>query len=259
MAIFDRMFVNDLGMSFNSGSMFALLLIALVTAFGIYYFSIKDKRPNFNLAFICLAYILLGYSSYAMVVVRSNDNPAIDMNNPEEPNNLVSYINREQYGDRPLLKGPYFNAKPTDIIEGATIYRKDSNAYTAIGTKREYEYDPYYNTFFPRMGDMNKDGSESGYRFWGNMSEVENEINALQQEMQRAQSPEDKSKIQGQINDLKAQKPKMSNNLAFCSDTNLATCITDTSCGILLVVKTINKDIALITKLKRLGFLEFLL
>lgn len=215
MAIFDRLFVNNLGMSFNSGAMFALFLIISITAFGIYYFSTKDKRPYFNLAFICLAYILLGYSSYAMVVVRSNDNPAIDMNNPEEPNNLVSYINREQYGDRPLLKGPYFNAKPVGIIEGATIYRKDSNAYTAIGNKREYEYDPYYNTFFPRMGDMNKDGGEAGYRYWGNMSDVENEINALQQEMQRAQSPEDKSKIQGQIEDLKAQKPKMSNNLAF--------------------------------------------
>ena len=69
--------------------------------------------------------ILLGYSSYAMVVVRSNDNPAIDMNNPEEPFNLVSYVNREQYGDRPLLYGPYFNAQPESVIDGKTKYRKE--------------------------------------------------------------------------------------------------------------------------------------
>ena len=141
MAKFDLLFVNSFGFGFGSGSMFALILIVGITVTGIYYFTKIKVRPHYNLAFLCLAYILLGYSSYTMVVIRSLDNPAIDMNNPEEPFNLLSYINREQYGSRPLAYGPYFNAPPVDVIEGDSIYRKDEKSYTGIGIKREYEYD----------------------------------------------------------------------------------------------------------------------
>jgi MFS family permease len=215
MAKMDLFFVNSLGFGFNTGSIFTLLLLIGGTAYGIFYFSKRKVNRYANLAFICFGYILLGYSSYAMVVVRSNDNPAIDMNNPEEPFNLLSYVNREQYGDRPLLYGPYFNAQPVDVIEGKTKYRKDKTQYTEIGRNQEYKYDPEYNTFFPRMGDMQKDGSEQGYRSWGGMSDITAQIQGLQGNLQQTQDPKEKERISQEIQALKDIKPKMSNNLSF--------------------------------------------
>ncbi len=223
MAKMDLFFVNTMGFGFGSGSLFAIILLIAGVAYGIYYFSKVKLKRNVNLAFICLAYILLGYSSYAMVVVRSADNPPIDMNNPEEPFNLLSYINREQYGDRPLAYGPYYNAPVADenedgypdIKEGSTIYRKDSTEYTDIGVRQEYIYDKSYSTVLPRMGDMQKDGGESQYRFWSNMVDLDNRINGLEQGLQRTKDPKEKERIQAELTEAKAEKPKMLNNLTF--------------------------------------------
>lgn len=223
MAKMDLIFVNDIGASFHTGSMFALVLLIGLTAYGIYYFAKVKPHHMANLGFICLAYVLLGYSSYAMVVVRSLDNPAIDMNNPEEPFNLLSYINREQYGDRPLAYGPYFNAPPADenndgypdIKEGRTLYRKDKTAYTDIGVKQEYIYDKSYSTIFPRMGDKDKETSEQGYRSWGNMKDVVEQLDYAEQRLANSQDPKEKQEIQAEINEIKSIKPKMSNNLSF--------------------------------------------
>ncbi len=213
MATMDIMFVNDMGLPFNSGTLAAILIFVGATVYGIYYFAKVKPNQLANLAFVCLAYVLFGYSSYAMVVVRSSDNPAIDMNNPEEPSNLLSYINREQYGDRPLFKGPYFNAQPVDVKEGKVSYRKDSANYVESGIKQEYVYNDADYTFFPRMGPADK--PEQGYYSWGNMSDVANQIEYAEQSLSQTEDPKQKAEIQEQIKFLKAEKPKMSNNLAF--------------------------------------------
>jgi len=215
MAEMDLFFVNSLGFGFNTGTIFAILLLIGLAVFGIYYFTVKSKSQYVSLGFICFAYILLGYSSYAMVVIRSSDDPAIDMNNPEEPFQLLSYINREQYGDRPLLNGPYFNAKPIDVKTSGMKYRKDDKEYVELGPNQEYIFDPEYNTYFPRMGDMQKDGSEQGYRSWGGMSEVTNAIEAAQSRMQQEQDPKKQQEIQAEIEGYKAEKLRFSNNLKF--------------------------------------------
>lgn len=224
MAKMDLLFVNDFGLPFHSGSLFAIALLIGLTAYGIHYFSKVKVNRMVHLGFVCLAYVLLGYSSYAMVVVRSLDDPAIDMNNPEEPFNLLSYINREQYGDRPLFYGPYFNAPPADengdgypdIKEGRKMYRKDSSEYVQTGVKQDYIYDKSYSTFFPRMGDKDKGTSEQGYRSWGNMQEISNQIEYLeQQRLAQATDDKERNEIRAQIEDLKMRKPKMTNNLAF--------------------------------------------
>lgn len=167
-AKFDLYFVNDMGMAFGTGiKVFAALLLGSLAA-GIWW-THKKKNTVWNTTLLAFAFILIGYSSYSMVVIRSLANPPIDMNNPEEPFNLVSYLNREQYGDRPLLKGPYFNAKLKDFKEGKQEWRKGKDGYEDAGHQVDYEWDPKFVTMFPRMGDMQKSSSPQGYSYWADV------------------------------------------------------------------------------------------
>ncbi len=208
----DLFFVNSLGMGFWSGVFAGILIIGGVVGYGIYY---TRKKSHIHLAFICLAYILLGYGSYSMVVIRSNEPLPIDMSNPEEPFNLADYINRAQYEERPLVYGPYFNAKPVEVKNTGDLYRKDSTQYTHIGEKQEYAYDPAYNTFFPRMGDMQKDGSPSGYRYWGGMNETNTSIDNLERQIGETADQTAREELRARLEELKAEKPTMANNLQF--------------------------------------------
>ncbi|MCB9195355.1 MAG: DUF2723 domain-containing protein [Flavobacteriales bacterium] len=106
---FERTFTNSFGMGFNSGfTIFMLLVIGLLT-FGILYTSKKGKSL-WNNIIVSLTMLLIGYSSFTMIVVRSNANPPLDENNPETLSSLVSYLNRDQYGSWPILRGPYWNS-----------------------------------------------------------------------------------------------------------------------------------------------------
>lgn len=168
-AFFDRMFVNSMGMPFNSGVLFTIFLLIALIVFGIRY-THKKKMPLANLAVLCFSFIMLGYSSYTMVVVRSLADPAIDMNNPEDAYSLLSYIQREQYGDRPLLYGPHFTAResrPVDIKEGAMQYRKGPEGYEETGRKIDYVWDSKYMTIIPRMGDLTD--KADGYPIWSDV------------------------------------------------------------------------------------------
>lgn len=169
-AFFDRVFVNSLGMPFNTGLTFFMVLLLGLISYGI-YFSYKKNHSILNLSLNCLLFIMLGYSSYGMVVIRSLADPAIDMNNPEDAYTLTSYINREQYGDRPLLYGPYYNANYVSTEEGSMQYRKGTDKYEEIGNKIEPVWDPKYCTVFPRMGDMQKEGGAQGYQMWSGAKE----------------------------------------------------------------------------------------
>ncbi len=168
-AFFDRLFVNSFGLPFHSGVFFTVFLIIALAVFGIQY-THKRKWPLVNLAVLCFSFIMLGYSSYTMVVVRSYADPAIDMNNPEDAYSLLSYIQREQYGDRPLLYGPHFTAResrPVDIKEGAMQYRKGKESYEEVGEKIEYVWDSKYMTILPRMGDLTD--KADGYPIWSDV------------------------------------------------------------------------------------------
>jgi hypothetical protein len=110
---FERTFVNSFGMPFNSGAIFYLLLVIVLITLGI----IMTQKRNLVLANTLLLGItmaILGYTTFATVIIRSNANTPMDENNPENLFALLSYLNREQYGDRPLLFGQYFNT-PQDL------------------------------------------------------------------------------------------------------------------------------------------------
>ncbi len=116
-ALFEIYFVNSLGLPFGTGAItFGLILIGGLVC-GIWYTN-RTKRVIWNTFLNAIAFILIGYASYAVVVIRSNDNPPIDENDPQDVMSFVSYLKREQYGSRPLLYGPYFTAQPIDYKQG---------------------------------------------------------------------------------------------------------------------------------------------
>ncbi len=88
--------------------LFAMFAVAAMVI-GLVYYSHVRRRPVLNLASICLLMVLVGYSTYAVIFIRSAADPPIDENDPENPAAIVSYLAREQYGETPLLRGPSFN------------------------------------------------------------------------------------------------------------------------------------------------------
>jgi hypothetical protein len=147
-AYFDLFFVNTLGLGFGSGVVFfAALLIGALT-WGITY-SIKKRNKFLNLALLSTALIIFGYCSFAMIIIRAKASPNLNNSNPDNAFSFLSYLNREQYGDRPLLFGPNYNSEKVSLKEGKNIYRKGDTKYEVSGKKTDYEYDK--TTPFPRM------------------------------------------------------------------------------------------------------------
>ncbi len=147
---FEIFFVNTLGLPFGSGAIFIGALIIGALVWGIMY-SIKKQNVILNTSLVGLAFILIGYSSYALVVIRSNYNTPINENDPSDVMSFVKYLKREQYGSRPLLHGQYFTAQPIDTKEGAPSYVKGKDKYEIEERSRSYVYDPSQTTILPRM------------------------------------------------------------------------------------------------------------
>lgn len=161
---FDLLFVNTFGLPFWSGFIFFLLLITAAIIYGLKH-SVEKNKPVLNLAILCFTFILVGYSSYAMIVIRSAANPPMDENDPEQVFSLLSYINREQYGDRPLFYGQYYNARQVDLEEGAMQYTRDEEKYIPTTAKITPIYDPAASTIFPRMYSA-QENHISAYKEW---------------------------------------------------------------------------------------------
>lgn len=147
-AHFDLFFVNTLGLGFGSGAIFFFSLLIGSIAFGIVY-SIRNKKPLLNLALVCVAFIYFGYSSFVYIPIRASANTNLDNSHPDNAFTLYGYLNRIQYGETPLLYGPYFDAKITDVTDGSTLYQRGITKYESAGKKQDYVYD--HNTILPRM------------------------------------------------------------------------------------------------------------
>lgn len=119
---FELRFVNGMGLPFNTGVLvYALLLIGGIT-WGLLWTQ-RNGKVLWNTVILGVAVILVGYSTYAMIVIRSVANPPIDENNPENVFNLLSYLNREQYGDRPLLIGQFWDSPySNERKDGTPVY-----------------------------------------------------------------------------------------------------------------------------------------
>lgn len=193
-------FVNSFGLPFFSGAITFFVLLILGFYYSIRYAQNNHKTILYN-SLMGLAVLLIGYGSFAVIVIRSDANTPLDENDPENLVNLHSYLKREQYGSAPLLKGPYWNSEQAEeggdaspayvrrfVVEkdgeivktfkkqtdaeywkeknskDAEITEKyfESNAEGRIGGVPEFEQ----NTLFPRMYDKTVPQKVDGYKSW---------------------------------------------------------------------------------------------
>lgn len=224
---FELLFVNNLGLPFNSGLIFFIFFLAASTIWGVYESYTQKSKRRMNLSFLltvallgipfyghgtssvvigvivlailafylfsksigqkyqisartlntsllCIMMIIVGYSSYALIVIRSTANPPMDQNSPEDIFTLGEYLGREQYGTRPLFYGQAYSSKvqlkPENgycvpvAVEGAPVYGRkekasadEKDSYVVVRNRTEYKY--AQNMVFPRMysGDHTKE------------------------------------------------------------------------------------------------------
>lgn len=161
----DRWMVNGFGASYGVGIVlfFAILLIIITI---LLFISHKKQWAAAQIGLLCMVFILIGYSSYLMVPIRAAAKPPVNINAPADAYSFLSYLNRDQYGSRSLLHGPYFNAPIKDFTLGKEAWRPSGGKYVVTGRENEYEFDPAYTTFFPRMGNTFDGSSQTGYIGW---------------------------------------------------------------------------------------------
>ncbi|HAA01202.1 MAG TPA: DUF2723 domain-containing protein [Flavobacteriales bacterium] len=121
-AFFERTFSN-MGMPFNFGAWFFFIALIGLLVYGIMY-THKKKKYFLNLALNSFAVVVIGYSCFGMIMIRSQANTPIDENNPENFVTLLSYLNREQYGSWPIVSGPYWNSPITGQKDGNPVYMR---------------------------------------------------------------------------------------------------------------------------------------
>lgn len=143
-------FVNNWGLPFGSG---ALAFLAMVIGAWVYAIGYTQKRvwAKANTLVLALGFVIIGYSSYTMVLVRADSNPPINQNNPNNLLGLIYYLNMEQYGTRPLLYGKHFDASPVDQKQGKAYYEVGEDRYEVKDHKMEYVYRDEDQMFLPRM------------------------------------------------------------------------------------------------------------
>jgi hypothetical protein len=162
---FEILFVNSFGLPFNSGILF---FVSVFLGSLVYFIRRTQLQGQFlpNLALICFAFVLIGYASYGIILIRSNFNPPIDENDPENAISFVSYLKREQYGDRPLLYGPQFNASPVRTVDGDPVYVRGNDKYEEVDKKAIQEYDSKDKTLLPRIYSPQGNHIQA-YQNWG--------------------------------------------------------------------------------------------
>ena len=176
-----------LGIPFYGNSVATSIILGIIVLFIVYQISIRTKevvqktqtqggtkvknvkKPlvslrAFNTAFLSMLLIMIGYSSYTLILIRSAANTPMDQNSPEDIFTLGTYLNREQYGTRPLLWGQGFDSEiEIDMAKGEYVYVDTSPIYGKVEKKNpadpdeymivEYNQEPVYiqTMFFPRM------------------------------------------------------------------------------------------------------------
>ncbi len=163
---FELLFVNIIGLPYNSGLLFFIVILAASLIIGIRY-SIKSRRIVLNYVMTSLTVIMIGYSSYAMIMIRSSARPPMNQNNPSDVFSLSYYINMQQYGSSPKFFGDYYcvsQTYPVSIKRVVAGYNKVDGKYKPY-YRPEYKYSPEFTTFFPRMYSPDPEHTDA-YKYW---------------------------------------------------------------------------------------------
>ncbi len=167
---FELLFVNGFGLPFNTGTIIYFILIISLIVYGL-YFTRKTGKTVLNTILLAFTFILIGYSSFAMLVIRANAKPPINENDPKDAVSLLSYLNREQYGDFPIFYGQYYSAPIVDYADGSPVYERDdaSGKYIIIDDRKGTKpvWDKRFTTIFPRMWSTQRKGAAEFYQNWG--------------------------------------------------------------------------------------------
>ena len=153
-----------------SGSVVFNLLMMALLGISVWYISGKN-RIVLNTGLTIIVVILIGFSSNAIMVIRASANPPLNENNPDDPFNLLYFLNREQYGDRPLFRGPYFNAPRIGSKNGKPRYNDVNGRYEITSHDIVTEFDPRFITLFPRMWSEESDHAQE-YQIWSRMKGI---------------------------------------------------------------------------------------
>jgi Protein O-mannosyl-transferase TMEM260-like len=141
-----------------------LLVLAIISGF-TWYLAGK-QRVVLNTALTAILVILIGYSTEAIIVMRASAGTPLNENNPSNPFSLLYFLNREQYGQRPLFRGAVYNAPVIDYKQGKPKYALENGKYIITGHDLERVYDPRFITLFPRMWSDQSD-HQAVYEEWG--------------------------------------------------------------------------------------------
>lgn len=160
---FEIFCVNTLGLPFHSGLIPTILTLGAICYFGLRY--AKNKGNDLlHKAIFTYMLIIIANSVVGMVMLRAISNPPINMNAPDNVVRLLPYLNREQYGDRSLVKGPIFDARPVDT-KSEDRYGRVGNEYKVVDRKFDYVFAKKDQILLPRIshGDQNR---PQLYRMW---------------------------------------------------------------------------------------------
>jgi hypothetical protein len=152
--------VNELGMPFNSGTIFVVLLLIAFFYFSLLYTRAKGLIKA-NTLILCILFILIGFSTWMMLPIRANANTVINENKPSDAREVLAYYNREQYGTNPLFYGPQYTEafagldENNPYLDKAPNYERDykTGKYVIVNNFKNAEQnsDDNQKTFLPRL------------------------------------------------------------------------------------------------------------
>ncbi len=151
---FDLLFVNGMGLPFNSGAAFFMLMVLALSVWGL-IFTYRRQNILWNTILLSFTMIVIGYSAFAMVIIRSSANTPTNENQPDNPFSLVRYLAREQYGKNPLIYGESYNS-PYEV-KTSKYYAKVGDRYKKVDGPLEADYKPGSKMLFPRMWSPSPD------------------------------------------------------------------------------------------------------
>ena len=153
--------VNELGLPFNSGTIFMTLLIVALFYFGLRYTKQKNL-PFFNTVILCVLFLFIGFSTWMMLPIRANANVVINENKPSDAAEVLAYYNREQYGEQKLFYGPMFSDAYAGL-DKENPYEDEKKNY-----QRDYKTGKYVVVNNYKNAKQNTDDNHKGFmpRMW---------------------------------------------------------------------------------------------